>query len=298
MVRATFFYAVVATVAVTLPVLATNLADAGTGYERVPMETRTRNLPPELDRFREEVLKRAARGAFASDTGDNADKAWLLSHVSPWFSCERDHGGICHGETYRERVANFVRVLGYAEVVKSDPSVGSQAGYDPGELDKLYVDVSPLAGQVEVFQAAPVDYCPAAPEPVSPALFEQVLQHLETSEAFPIDDILQAIVQMKGIVGTWNIRAEPSLSGAVVGRVSNELVYFERLEITFDDQPQPQPEPVKADGHFWHHVILPDGTKGFLAATQDRILTALSPRLCIGLEKGRPVFTRFIGGGD
>lgn len=263
-------------------------------YAHVPLHTEATAVPSPLLTFREDVLGHVDFGAFDGTTGDPNAKAWFLSHLSESFTCERDLGGICSGDSYAQRIESFVRALGNGEELgASSPKPRQPETFDTEDMNNLALYVGDVFRTLELDRGTG-DYCTAVPEPRSDDTYQAALDQILGAGLTDIDDILLAIWHLKGVMGIWNVRAQPGLDGEIVGKVRNEMVFFEQPNIGVEgDDPT-----VSKDGYDWRGVILPSGVRGYIATDRNSIVSALVPRICLTERNGHVKITRYIGGGD
>lgn len=91
-----------------------------------------------------------------------------------------------------------------------------------------------------------------------------------------------------GIVGRYNVRAEPNPSAEIVGKAENEAIHFPAFD-----------EVTQSGGYDWRQVVLPDGTKGYIAASSDDLLKIDDAgQVCARMDGGEIKLTSIAIGGE
>ena len=91
-----------------------------------------------------------------------------------------------------------------------------------------------------------------------------------------------------GVVGRYNVRAEPSASADVIGIAENEAIHFPSFESV-----------TSADGYDWREVALPDGTRGYIGAgLKDILIIDDAGQVCATVDGDEVRLTQITIGGE
>lgn len=276
--------------------LSAGVALAGPEFPRVAIISTVTDPPAKIRAFVEQLRAYSEAGKLAEGSADHEAKAWVLAHVSPGFTCERDFGGVCGGDAYSDRVRSFLRRAGYwEEIADITPVAGDPTAWSNVDLTPVGMDVSrlfaPLAG---LGQDDGAEYCSAELQARSLDRFQAAIDTLVNDPDSGVDDELSAWFRLNGVLGTWNVRAEPDIDADKIGKVANEIVFM-----LGDGEIKPEMQSLPDGRVFgWHHVGLHDGREGYIAVDDQHRMTSLDEKLCVGLVDGRAMITGHVGGGD
>ena len=91
-----------------------------------------------------------------------------------------------------------------------------------------------------------------------------------------------------GVVGRYNMRAEPNQSAEILGKAENEAIQFPAFD-----------EVTQSGGYDWRQVVLPDGSTGYLAASVDDLLKIDDGgQVCARMHGGEVKLTSIAIGGE
>lgn len=298
--RARGFAVVIAsTVAMSLSGTGVAMTD-GLEYTRLPLIKDYYNgapaLPSQVQTFIDKVVAGMARGDFdanvgvtpTADYGDMSAKAWLLSHVSAAFRCDRDFGGICSVD--QQKIGDPLRF--FARRFASQ-DVEELAEFTPGKVPaEVSYYVEPVSFDLKGIEGLFLhgnddgEFCSA----------DLAVEEYDVLEAVLVKfyGLLGSKFRLVGIPGVWNVRAAPNLSSATIGRVSYEAVVL----------PNPVEEKTVetlSDGTVlnWRQVNLHNGKLGYLAAPIDKlVLDNVAEGICLRQEDDTVSIVAHIGGGD
>lgn len=264
---------------------------AKTPFHHVPLKAPVSEFPDAIKRFKAQSLELEKAGAFHAQTGSTKAKAWFLAHIDPSFICERDFGGGCNHDTYLERINSFLFKTGEGRLYGAGLVHNRPDSFLSRGLHTVGLDLSAMRGPFDVSEHDPNEYCRAELVPISWPGLAAAHQNIIEDTSLTIDDELGAADRLKGILGTWNVRAAPSIKAKVVARVQNEAALFPEHTHT--------PDLLLESSHLWWQVKLSSGQSGFIAAKEADLLHQLNPRICLRLEtSGMVSISRYIGGGD
>ena len=84
------------------------------------------------------------------------------------------------------------------------------------------------------------------------------------------------------------MRAAPDPSAEIVGHAENEAIHFPEFDAV-----------TEAGGYSWRTVVLPDGSSGYIGASDDNILTLDDGgQVCGRIENGNVFLTQMSMGGE
>lgn len=283
-------------------------------YPRLVLERSAYSAPPdEVADFIAVIKKAHQRGEFAqgpskTEISGMSAKAWLIAQVSPAFECMRDFGGMCAAacidydggpcpegwecqgafacqvEDQATAVRSFIRTFGQSF---EDVAEAYRPGLGAAELDHLLEPVSfDMSDFTRGFTQGDGMYC-------TPDLWLRDAEAFENAMA-NFDDELMAFYSYIGVLGSWNVRAEPTVRSDVIGRASYEALLFpDGPETTLPDQSG------ATSPHSWRRVNLPDGQIGFIATPLEKLVFSdLWGGACVDTSNGRVTISAHVGGGD
>ena len=276
-------------------------AEAGFTYDPQPiLHDELSPSPDEFDALITLLKGLEAAGHFDAGAGTEpldilsgqAAKPFALSLITEDFRCTADFGGMCSapGDFYPID-AFLVGFQGSGEFkwhqvdTWADDFEG-MASVDLNEISLTFAMLSPAGTPVTGDESG---FCQARAYfddwDAGGAMYRNVADQIFTDEDGNMEWLWDSFY---GVSTRYNVRAQPSASADIVGQAENEAIHFPDFDIV-----------IEAEGYTWREVVLPDGTGGFIAASEHDLLTiGNSGEVCAAIRDGEVVLTSVSIGGE
>ena len=211
--------------------------------------------------------------------GGLSAKSFALSVRADDFDCRSDHGGMCVGpEEIYPLLAFLIGFNGEGGFDWFAPrDIQSADDIDLEEVALSFQTFSPPGTPVVDDDQSDSGFCQARAYfddwESGIEMYQSVADQLKLEENEDYEWLWESF---RGVAGRYNVRAEPKISSAIVGKVANEAIHFTNLSSV-----------IEADGYGWREVRLPDGMTGYMAASENELLK---------LDDGGQVCARFEDG--
>lgn len=273
------------------------LPSALTAQEAYPVaridRTALVQTPAPVEQFTATLRRLHAEGALTAGAaaGPREDldglgaKTWLLAHVAEDFRCLSDLGGACPDvDGPHAHLARFIARFGSIEGV----DLATIARDGVADLGPIGFDLPILLREDRWLSREEGLLC--SPQARSDGMAEVETALTERTGG----DLLQVLDRLRGLVGRYNIRAEPRIDATVLTQIEDAILFLPApgrvIEQTREDGP-----PWR-----WREVLLPDGRRGFVAPEPGALLDAggLSEQVCYDIGAGQARISVHVGGGD
>ncbi|MAK61302.1 MAG: hypothetical protein CMK09_10015 [Ponticaulis sp.] len=222
--------------------------------------------------------------------GGEAAIPFALKHRADDFRCHADHGGICAApdDLYSYK-AFFIAFSGFSDGYWYSAEAARQKTRADIDLSKIALSFAELSPPGTPVVRDEFGFCQARAYfkdwDAGIEMYQSAAEQLNLQNNTDHDWLWSSF---KGVISRYNVRAAPDASAEIVGHAENEAIHFPDFDAV-----------TEGGGYTWREVVLPDGTTGFIAASDKDILEIDDAgQVCARIENGVVKLTQNAIGGD